>query len=162
MRTSQIFLIAFAVFLLCFGIGLYYFINYAHYDYEEHKNYVLELNSEALNLENVVMIDADTSPLKLRICADAIDISQWEKSEEATPLVAPSWFGCYDGKDLAQKFERGEVEAYIIEKNQPYGFDLYVINDEHTAHIWRQLNACGEAFFQGEKLPEGCPNQESN
>lgn len=161
MKKSQIFLIASAVFLVTFGLGLYYFVNYAHYQYEEHKNYVLNLKTGERNLENVVMIDATTSPLKLRICADALDLSDFEKSEDATPLVAPSWFGCFDGKSLAQKLERGEVEAYKLESNEPYGFDLYVINDENTAHIWRQLNACGEAFFQGENLPDGCPEKES-
>ena len=153
--------IAFSIFLALFAGGLYYTTNYAYYDYFEYDAHAIETDFGEIRLHNVQMIDGDHPALKLRICADAVDGIEREASESATPLVAPKWFSCFDAKALGDAIDEGQAQAYVIRSNAPFGFDTYLANYNGHAFVWRQLNECGEAKFEGLNLPEGCEAEES-
>lgn len=105
-------------------------------------------------------IDARSSPIKLRACfdLDPADVANAPTAEKPTPLIAPGWFDCFDAGALTRALEGGEATAYLAEANAPYGFSRVIaVYPDGRAYLWRQLNPCGEAHFDGRRVPDGCP-----
>lgn len=102
-------------------------------------------------------IDATSSPLKLRSCFTAAPLTGPE-APEASPLIAPGWFDCFDAGAITDDLTDGEATAILAEFNTPYGFDrMIAAYPDGRAFEWRQINACGKAAFDGDDLPAGCP-----
>ena len=152
------------------GIALYYLQVYAYYDEVEPVDqgdvFVTSLISgerEALLIENFQGIDSDSSPIRYRACFDTVQsqammTETYVTYERAEPLVAPSWFDCFDAEAIAGDLASGAALALLAESNQPYGFDRIVAYyPDGRAFQWRQINKCGTASFAGDPLPEGCP-----
>lgn len=108
-------------------------------------------------------IDAPTSPLKFKACFRAVNsipmlTETYVIYDDATPLKAPSWFNCYDYREISQALDTGGAVAFLGEANIRYGIDRVVaVFDDGRAFAWHQLNQCGQAAFTGADLPEGCP-----
>ncbi len=108
-------------------------------------------------------IDADTSPLRFRACFTtslslAMMTETYQPYEEATPLNTPGWFDCYDAGSLTAQIENGEAIAFLGEANFIYGIDRIVaVNVAGQGFAWHQINHCGEAVYEGDPAPQGCP-----
>lgn len=156
-------ILAFAAFCAVFAVALWWFQTRAFYDRMEGAGSVLVQGSE-LPVAAFEGIDAATSPLKLRACfriADGVApdaLAHLPAAEDATPLVGPGWFDCFDAGALTEGLERGELRAVLAEANAPWGFDRIVAYaPDGRGWMWRQMNRCGRAKFDGDPLPPGCP-----
>jgi hypothetical protein len=142
------------------GIGLWYSIERAYY--------VTVTDVVAVTVKGVLQpvsvyqgIDADTSPLKMRACfkVDWAYVPTDDHKDTATPLRAPRSFDCFDAGQMTDDLQTGAATVILADQNHPYGFDTYITQyADGRAYMWRQINACGEAQFSGNDLPEGCPN----
>lgn len=146
-------------FCVIFGIALWYYQTRAYY---EEVTDVTEINAygDPWPVANYRGINADTSPLKLRACFEV----DWDYApsvefrDVAEPLVAPSWFDCFDAEQITLDILNEKATAILVAENEVYGFSRYVAHyEDGRAFMWRQINACGEASFAGDRLPEGCP-----
>ncbi len=108
-------------------------------------------------------IDAETSPLRFRACfTTPVSLPTLTESFQAyetpTPLNAPGWFDCFDAAEIGEALEDGTALAFLGEANAPYGIDRIVaIFGDGRGFAWPQINACGEASFNGDPLPAHCP-----
>ena len=113
--------------------------------------------------ENFSAIDADSSPIRYRACFTT-PVSYGSLTDnyviydKAEPLVAPSWFNCFDAKEIGAALETGEAVAFLGTENVSYGIDRIVaVMPDGRGFVWHQINHCGEVVFDGDKAPEGCP-----
>jgi len=141
------------------GAGLWYSIERAYYT---SVTGVTEIRSydAFLPVSDYKGIDADTSPLKMRACFQVSwDYAQSDEfKKDATPLRAPRFFSCFDAGKITADLETGNATAVLLDENRPYGFNTYVAQyPDGRAFMWRQINACGDAWFSGNDLPDGCP-----
>ncbi|MEM1315876.1 MAG: DUF6446 family protein, partial [Pseudomonadota bacterium] len=162
MRAKPVILV-FAAFLAVFAGALWWFQTRAYYEVLEGDGHVI-VQGQQLPVQAFEGIDAPTSPLKLRACFRLADgaapdaLAIFPAAEDATPLVAPGWFDCFDARALSAALADGPARAVLAEANAPYGFDRIVaLSPEGRGWMWRQINRCGEAVFAGDPLPEGCP-----
>ena len=117
---------------------------------------------DAFPVTNYRGIDADTSPLKLRACftVDWDYFPSDEFKDVAEPLTAPSWFDCFDAEAIAKDIAAGDATAILAEENVPFGFSRFIAQyPDGNAYMWRQINECGEAQFDGDDLPQECVEQ---
>ena len=152
------------------GAGMYYLQVYAFYDEVEGTG-VGDVQAttlaggapEPILSENFKAIDAESSPLRYRACFEtgmsvALMTETYVIYDDPVPNVAPGWFDCFDAKALGAALEAGEATAYLGTANIVYGFDRVVAVDEAgRGFVWHQINPCGEAAFDGDPLPPGCP-----
>lgn len=143
---------------LAAGAGLWYSQTYAYYEQQDGLEEVYAFG-DPFPVSNYRGIDADTSPLKLRACFTV----DWDYAPsdtykaEAEPLTAPSWFDCFDAEAIAKDIAADKATVLLAEKNVPFGFSRYIAQyPDGNAFMWRQINDCGQAQFDGEDLPEGC------
>ncbi len=152
------------------GVAMYYLQVYAFYDdvpvseTQDVRLTTLAGNEpEPILYENFRGIDADSSPLRYRACFDttmseALLTETYVLYEDPVPNNAPGWFDCFDAQAIGGALEDGAATAYLGVFNIIYGFDRVVaIDGAGKGFVWHQLNACGEAAFDGDPLPEGCP-----
>ena len=150
---------ALLVFAALFGAALWYFQTRAFY---QEVTGVTEVSAygDAFPVSDYRGIDAGTSPLKLRACF-TVDWDYWpsdEYKDVAEPLIAPDWFDCFDAAQIAADIQARKATAILADENAPYGFSRFIAQyEDGRAFMWRQINACGEAKFAGDPLPDGCP-----
>ncbi len=108
-------------------------------------------------------IDSESSPIRFRAClrtSEPIEslAERFEPYDEATPLNAPDWFGCFDAREVGEALARGEARAFLSVPNIRYGVDrVAAAMPDGRVVFWHQINACGEVVFDGEPPPPGCP-----
>ncbi len=141
------------------GFGLWYSIERAYY-YQVSGVTEVQAYGKTMPVSDYKGIDAATSPLKMRACFkvnwDYIPSDSYKG--EATPLIAPSNFKCFDAGQLTRDLESGKATAILSKGNKPYGFDTYIMQyPDGRAFMWRQINKCGKAKFSDKVLPKGCP-----
>lgn len=110
--------------------------------------FVTTLAGEVLTLapETFEGIDADTSPLRFRVCftvdeAGVAAALQGAPYEDAVPLNAPGWFGCFDAPAIGAALEAGEAEAVLAERNVRAGVDrVFAVFPDGRIFGWHQLN----------------------
>lgn len=154
------------------GAAIYYLQVYGFYREVEASSAAAEIRmttvggvAEPLLIEAFQGIDADSSPIRFRACfrtpqSMAMLTETYRVYEGATPLVAPSWFNCFDAAAIGEALEQGRAVAYLGEENIQYGIDRVIaIMDDGRAFAWNQINHCGEVVFDGRPAPEGCPAQ---
>ena len=118
---------------------------------------------ETILYENFKAIDAESSPLRYRACFDttmsqAMLTETYVLYDNPVPLVAPGWFDCFDAAAIGSSLEAGETLAFLGTANIVYGFDRVVaIAPDGRGFVWHQMNMCGEAVFDGNQPPPGCP-----
>ncbi len=155
---------------LLMGGGLYYSMAYAYYDEVTAEEFgdvqltsILSGQPEAIATANFSGIDSISSPIRFRACFETTLsfgtlTDRYAIYENAEPLNAPGWFSCFNAKDLGPKIASGEAVAFLGQANVAYGIDRIVaFTPDGHGYIWHQINACGDAKFNGDPLPEGCP-----
>ena len=127
------------VFTAIFAGGLWYAQNHAFYNETEASEVVIA--GRAYPVTEWQGIDAATSPLKLRACFRLDAVPEAPVSEAPVPLVAPSWFDCFDAEAIAGALARGEAVAYVAAVEEHDGADRIVARfPDGRAVMWRQLN----------------------
>jgi hypothetical protein len=141
------------------GAGLWYSMERAYYVTVSSVTEVASYD-QLLPVTEYDGIDADTSPLKMRACFQVNwdYVASDEHKKDATPLIAPRFFNCFDAGKITADLEAGNATAVLLDENRPYGFNTYVAQyPDGRAFMWRQINICGDAWFSGNNLPTGCP-----
>lgn len=102
---------------------------------------------EAIIVEGIEGIDADSSPIKFRACFTtpltlATLTETYRDYPGAEPLVAPSGFDCFDAEAIGRALETGEALAFLSEPDIHPGVDRVVaVFPDGRAYAWQQLNA---------------------
>lgn len=145
------------------GFGAWYFQVYAFYDELPAQDSTRLTPMGAAAPQSFAVsafrgIDSDSSPIRYRACftIDA-DPAQFTPYERATPLNAPGWFDCFDAGELTRALEDGRAQAVLGVANITYGIDRVVVLWDGRGYAWQQINRCGEAHFDGDPVPPGCP-----
>ncbi|WP_424944330.1 DUF6446 family protein [Aliiroseovarius crassostreae] len=136
---------------LIFGAVVYYTQLYAFYepaaaDTELRLTNLVTGEPEVVIYDSFEGIDSDSSPLRFRGCftttmSQAMLTETFEVYEEATPLVAPGWFDCFDAHAIGAALEQGEAIAFLGEKNIKDGVDRVVaVYPDGRGFAWHQLN----------------------
>ena len=61
--------------------------------------------------------------------------------EKPTPLIAPSWFSCFNAKQIGADLENGAAVAFLSEENIHPGVDRVIaVYPDGRAFAWQQLN----------------------
>ena len=148
---------------LAAGLGAWYFQTRAFYE-RLPDQVAVQLTTlgasspQAFPITNFQGIDSDSSPIRFRACFDIdVDPAQLTPYARATPLVAPSWFDCFDAGNLTQALAEGRAQAVMGVSNIRYGIDRVVVLMDGRGYAWQQINPCGAAHFDGDPVPPGCP-----
>lgn len=101
---------------------------------------------EPILAEGITGIDAASSPLRFRACfttpmTQAMLSETYMAYDGAEPLVAPSWFDCFDAVEIGTALERGEALAFLSQANVHADVDRVVaVFPDGRAFAWTQLN----------------------
>ncbi len=91
-------------------------------------------------------IDADSSPLRYRGCfvtpmTLGLMTESYRIYERPTPLIAPSWFDCFDAEQIGADLDSGAAVAFLSQENIHPGVDRVVaVYPDGRAYVWHQLN----------------------
>lgn len=102
---------------------------------------------EAIVVNEIEGIDADSSPIKFRACFTtplslALLSETYKDYPAAEPLIAPRGFDCFDAGEIDRALETGEALAFLSEPNIHPGVDRVVaVFSDGRAFAWQQLNA---------------------
>ena len=135
--------LVFLAFLLVFAAALVWFQFFAFYD-RHHDVAALPVPGQPIPITDYDGIDATSSPLKLRGCfrIDPVSVVSLPVAPDATPLVAPFWFRCFNARALTRDLAAGKATAHLVSRDTPDGFDLMVaVYPDGRGYLWRQLNA---------------------
>ncbi|GAB4265059.1 MAG: DUF6446 family protein [Pararhodobacter sp.] len=145
------------------GVGVYYLQVYAYYDtLAPQGSYRVAVagGTADLPIAGFEGIDSNSSPLRYRACFTVEgDLPDLVPYDEPTPLIAPGWFECFDAMQVGADLEAGVARGVLVEADAPhYGIDrVMALYPDGRAYVWPQFNACGEAYYEEDPLPEGCP-----
>jgi hypothetical protein len=101
---------------------------------------------EAIIVNGIEGIDADSSPIKFRACFTtpltlAMLTETYQGYEGAEPLIAPRGFDCFDAEAIGHALETGEALAFLSEPDIHPGVDRVVaVFGDGRAYAWHQLN----------------------
>lgn len=135
------------------GISLYYLQVYHFYDEVAAESVEIRLTPvgdgapEAIPAEGIEAIDATSSPIRFRACfttplSQALLTETYRLYDDAEPLNAPGWFGCFNATEIGEGLENGSAIAFIAEESIAEGVDRVVaVFDDGRAFAWHQLNA---------------------
>lgn len=135
-------ILGFVGFLVLFAAALFWFQFYAFYERQSGVG-ALTIDGEVVPVADYQGIDATSSPLKLRACfrIDPAAVATLAPATDATPLVGPFWFHCFDAGRLTDDLAAGRLTAYRIAHDDPEGFDtLIAVAPDGEGYLWRQLN----------------------
>ncbi len=135
--------LVFLGFLLLFVAALVWFQFFAFYE-RHHDVVALPVPGKSIAISDYDGIDATSSPLKLRGCfrIDPVSVVSLPVAPDATPLVAPFWFGCFDARALTRDIAAGKATAHLVARDTPDGFDMMIaVYPDGRGYLWRQLNA---------------------
>ena len=139
------------------GVAMYYLQEYAYYTkavFKPGAEIALTLISsgqpEAILAEGVEGIDADSSPLRFRACfhtplTQAMLSETYQAYQGAVPLIAPSWFDCFDAAKIGAALESGEALAFLSQSNIAPSVDRVVaVFPDGRAYAWHQIHPGAE------------------
>ena len=101
---------------------------------------------EAIVVEGIEGIDAESSPIKFRACfrtplSLAMLTETYREYPKAEPLIAPRGFDCFDAEAIGKALETGEALAFLSEPDIHPGVDRVVaVFPDGRAFAWHQLN----------------------
>jgi Family of unknown function (DUF6446) len=139
--TGRRLLIGMGVALVIFAAVLWWFQTRAFYD-DLIGVETVEVAGRAVPVSDWQGIDAGSSPIKLRACfrVDAQALALAPEAEEATPLIAPGWFDCFDAGALTEALESGEARAVRADEGEFADTErLIAVYPDGRAYMWRQL-----------------------
>ena len=102
---------------------------------------------EPILAEAVTGIDADSSPLRFRArfktpMTQAMLSETYRAYDGAEPLIAPSWFDCFDAAEIGAALEKGEALAFLSQSGIAPDVDRVVaVFADGRAYAWHQLAA---------------------
>ncbi len=150
MTSGRLVVIAIISITILFGIGVWYASTRAYYVRLETVEITLQRPDGTLlplEMAGAEGIDADTSPLRFRACfrvepeTVASLLAAAMPYAEATPLLAPGWFDCFDADAIGEAIEAGEAQAALGVRNISRGVDRVVaLFPDGRAFAWNQLN----------------------
>lgn len=100
---------------------------------------------EPILAEAVTGIDADSSPLRFRACfktpmTQGMLTETYRAYDGAEPLIAPSWFDCFDAAEIGAALESGQALAFLSQANVAPDVDRVVaVFADGRAYAWHQL-----------------------
>lgn len=140
------------MFALLTGVAVYWLQEYAYYREAsftpgaEITLMPIEGNApEAILAENLQGIDADSSPLRFRACfvtplTQAMLTETYRAYDGAEPLIAPSWFDCFDAAEIGAALEKGEALAFLSQPGIAPQVDRVVaVFADGRAYAWHQF-----------------------
>jgi hypothetical protein len=144
------------------GISMYWLQEYAFY---ETANFTqgaeimltpIESGApEPILVQNIQGIDAGSSPLRFRACFDT-PMTQAMLSETyvtytgAVPLIAPSWFDCFDATEIGEALKSGEALAFLAQAQIAPQIDRVVaVFPDGRAFAWHQIAAESADAYTG-------------
>lgn len=141
------------MFALIAGAAVYYLQEYAYYEpasftpgNEIRLTLIESGQPEPILAENIEGIDADSSPLRFRACfhtpmSQAMLTETYKTYADAVPLIAPTWFGCFDATAIGEALEKGEAIAFLSQANIAPQVDRVVaVFPDGRAFAWHQLS----------------------
>jgi hypothetical protein len=102
--------------------------------------------AEPILAEDVQGIDADSSPLRFRACfttpmTQAMLTETYKVYDGAEPLMAPSWFDCFDAEAIGDALSKGDAIAFLSQASIHPNVDRVVaVFSDGRAYAWNQLN----------------------
>lgn len=135
-------LIGAGLFMAVFMVALWYMQFYAFY-FELPEAPSVTVADRTVPVQDFSGIDADTSPIKLRTCMtlDPQLLDGLPPAEDPDPLVAPSWFECFDARSIGTALEAGTAKAYLAASDEFHGtVRMVAVFDDGRAFMWRQLS----------------------
>ncbi len=105
---------------------------------------------EAIVVEDVQGIDADSSPLRFRACFTtpltlATLSETYRVYEAADPTIAPGWFDCFDAAEIGAALESGEALAFLSQAAiHPQVDRVVAVFPDGRAFAWHQLHPDAE------------------
>jgi hypothetical protein len=145
------------------GVGMWYLQVYGYYDVLPEQDSIALTRAGEDTPRDVAIsafegIDANSSPIRFRACFTLAEPGEFAPYDGATPLNAPGWFDCFDAAAIGAALEAGDAQAVTAHANITYGIDrVAAIFPDGRAYAWHQINPCGEAHFDGDPVPPGCP-----
>ena len=129
------------------GAAMYWLQVYAYYETLPETTVLRTTTSsgvEPLSLAEFEGIDANSSPLRFRACAqlaDPAELSHALSAEKPEPLNAPSWFSCFDAAALGADLKSGAARAVLSEREIHRGVDrILAVYPDGRVFAWHQLN----------------------
>ena len=135
------------------GAGIWYAQVYAYYKPANFQpgaeialTPILGNAPEVILADHIEGIDSDSSPLRFRACfhtplSQAMLTETYKVYDKATPLIAPSWFDCFDAEKITTALETGEAIAFLSVADITRGVDRVVaVFPDGRAFAWHQLN----------------------
>jgi len=128
------------------GAGMWYAQEYGYYDRIDPQGVSLEVATPAgqqpLAIANFEGIDADSSPLRWRACATAEDVpADALPFEDATPLIGPGWFDCFDARRIGTDLESGAARAVLsVSEIRPDVDRVLAVYPDGRVFGWHQYN----------------------
>ncbi|MEM9139016.1 MAG: DUF6446 family protein [Pseudomonadota bacterium] len=141
---GRILVIGLVAILTAFGVALWYFQNHAYY--EELPQQPFFVQSTEYPVETWQGIDANTSPLKMRVCltvtaqtAEQIALDQ-VRQKPLEPLVAPYWFDCFDARQISRDLKSGAATLFMMGPARMEGADLFLaLYPDGRGFAWSHL-----------------------
>lgn len=138
------------------GAAMYYLQVYGYYRTLPAQS-TYDLAGTPVAIRDFRGIDSESSPLRYRACFTLAEPAPDLPLVQAEPLNAPSWFDCFDAGRLGADLAAGTAQTHRIAADTPWGFDrVLALYPDGRAYVWPQVNACGAAHFDGQRLPAGC------
>lgn len=147
--TGRWLLIGGGVVLAVFTVVLWYTQYYAYYqELPAPENGLMG----TYPIETWQAIDGTSSPLKLRVCATVTPETVGQITDDldallaGDPLVAPSWFECFDARSIAQDLDAGAAALYQLGPSRFDGVnEVMALYPDGRIFMWRVL----DERFQG-------------
>lgn len=134
--------------MLIAGGGMWYLQEYYFYDRVPADSPTAALavttatGSDALTISDFQGIDADSSPLRWRACATVQDIpADLTPYPDATPLIGPRWFDCFDARQIGADLESGAAQAVLGQTDiRPDVDRVFAIYPDGRIFGWHQYS----------------------
>ncbi len=149
------------------GVGIWYTQTYAYHDEAPAQDRItlttLQAEEAALEVIDFTAIQSASSPLGFRACFTLVQpprgfTETYDRPTSADPTIAPSWFDCFDARQIGEDLRAREAIALMGTKNIAYGIDrIIALYPDGTGYAWHQLNNCGRKAYDGSPVGEECP-----
>jgi hypothetical protein len=85
-------------------------------------------------------IEGESSPLRMRGCF-TVDPAALDAppAPDATPLIAPSWFDCFDAAVIGAALNVGDARAVVAETAPPGFRRIVAVFPDGRAFQWREV-----------------------
>lgn len=134
------------------GVAMYWLQEYAYYtevDFAAGEEIRLTLieggQAEPIPAEDLRGIDAGSSPLRFRACFTtplslAMLSETYQGYDGAVPLIAPSWFDCFDAAAIGAALEAGQALAFLSQAGiAPQTDRVVAVFPDGRAFAWHQI-----------------------